>query len=134
MEPKKKITNIALVELELCGKKETVESNETETNIVKLIVTKEAGCKFVLAGGDIAYTVKIKNDSDIALCDLEFKDTLDNNTQFVAGSFKVNGVTKTPHVTGHTISYLIDEIEAGETITITFEVKVKCEDEEDEEC
>ena len=129
----KKITNVALVEIELCDKLETIKSNEAEVDVINLKVTKKAGCKFAFCGGTIKYTVAIFNDSDVKLEDLEFKDALADNTQFVTGSFKVDGVTKTPVISGKTISYLIKEIKAEETVTITFEVKVKCEDEEEDD-
>jgi len=124
MESNKIIKNTATLELELCGHKRTIESNETETNIVKLDIKKETNCKFVLAGGVVLYTITISNDSDVDLHDLEFKDTLANNTKYLTGSFKVNGVYVDPDVSGATLNYHIDKIKDNEDITITFEVKV----------
>ena len=123
----KKITNAASIEIELCGEEQSIESNETEVDIINLEIKKEASCKYAFCGGTLGYTVTIKNDSDVKLEDLEFKDTLSDNTEYKAGSFKVNGAHKTPVINGKTISYEIDEIEADETIEITFEVKVVCE-------
>ena len=125
----KKIKNFACLEIELCGTEQSIESNETEVDIINLEIKKEADCKYAFCGGTLGYTVTIKNDSDVKLEDLEFKDTLSDNTEYKAGSFKVDGAPKTPVINGKTISYKIDEIEAGEEIEITFEVKVCCEDE-----
>lgn len=124
METDKIIKNKACIELELCGKKETVDSNETETEIIKLEVKKEANCKYVIAGGCIEYTITICNDSDVNLCDLEFKDILAHNTEFKQGSFKVNGISKVATVFNNILSYKIAELKENGEIVITFEVKV----------
>jgi len=56
--------------------------------------------------------------------DLLFKDTFDECTRFVEGSFMVNGHNETPEVHDNTITFEIETLESCDTITITFEVKV----------
>lgn len=119
------IRNQACVELELCGKKRKLESNEVKAEIINIKITKEQSCGFVFKGDEVEYTIKICNESNVDLYDLEFKDNIAKSTEYEPGSFKVNGKKENPDVDDHTIEYEIPELKAKEEIVITFEVKVK---------
>ena len=118
------ITNRAQIEIEACDETIIVESNEATINKLHLIVVKTAGCNVTAVGHHIDYCVSVKNESGVDLYDLLFKDILDSDTSYVAGSFRVNGTPATPTVVGQTITYLIPEIEDDEEVVICFRVRV----------
>jgi len=119
------IANKALIEIEACDEIITIESNEETVALLQLEVIKTASCNVTAVGHQIRYCVTIKNESDVDLEDLLFKDELDPRTSYVNGSFTVNGTPATPTVVGHTITYTIPKIEDDETITICFRVMVE---------
>ena len=116
------IKNSASVEFELCGKKESVSSNETEVNEIKLSLKKKA-CAGVLAGGALEYEITVGNDG-VPVYGVLFKDVLQDGVDYVYGSFKIDGKEETPELTGQTLSYHIPEIEGNTEIIITFKVEI----------
>jgi hypothetical protein len=62
----------------------------------------------------------------VDFADVKFVDWLDDDLQFVNGSFKVDGKQETPKITGQEISFVIDKLPKHGEIIITFKVKVKC--------
>jgi len=118
-----KIKNHATVEIELCDEKHVIESNTIEAEAVSIKLEKEQSCSQVMVGGKIKYTVKIINECGAEVHDLLFKDTCDECTKFVEGSFMVGEHHVTPEIHDHTLSYKIDKLESCDTITITFEVE-----------
>lgn len=123
MDNNKIIRNTASVELDLCGKKEIVSSNEIEINKIILKIKKES-CGCALIDSELEYKVIISNDSDLAVCDLLFKDTIHERTDYVHGSFEVNGEKKTPIISGQTLCYNISEIKECSEILIVFTVRI----------
>ena len=121
---KSKIINTAGVEIELCDGKHTIESNTVEAEAVNIKVEKEQSCDKVLVGEKLKYTVLIINECGTEVHDLLFRDTFDECTIFVKGSFTVNGKPETPDVYGNKLAFRIEKLESCETITITFEVEV----------
>lgn len=119
------IKNKACVELELCGKKHTFESNEVEAKKIKIEVFKEQNCEFVFDDDKIEYTVKICNYSECNLYDVLFSDSISVDTDYVHDTFVVNGKKVSPTLYGNTIRYYIPEIKEKEDLVIKFEVKVK---------
>ena len=126
MESNRIVRNTAALDVELCGQRYTLNSNETVTEVVRLTVQKQTNCKFAIAGGGIEYAVTVCNESDVNLSDLEFRDILARNTEYKAGSFTVNGKPAVPVVNNNALSYKIDELKSNEQLKITFEVKVLC--------
>ena len=124
MPSRNPIINKAQIEIEACDETIIIESNEEIVNKLELEVIKTAGCNITAVGNQISYCVSVKNESGVDLYDLLFKDEMDPHTSYVAGSFEVDGQPRTPTVQGHTISYMIAELEDDETITICFRVRV----------
>ena len=118
------ITNKSQIEIEACDETIVIESNETTVHKLVLDIVKTAGCNVTAVGHHISYCVSIKNESEVDLHDLLFKDVIDATTSYVTGSFEVNGTPETPTVVGHTITYMIADLEDDETITICFRVRV----------
>ncbi|MGL4450093.1 MAG: hypothetical protein ACRCTZ_02740 [Sarcina sp.] len=83
-------------------------------------VTKTAPA-FATLGQVITYTIKIPNTGNVAVNNVQVVDTIPSNTSFVVGSAKVNGVatTGTPST-----GIVVGTIAAGQTATVTFDVKV----------
>ena len=68
-------------------------------------------------GEILTYTITIGNESEVPITNVTFTDTLPVGTNYVTGSFTVDGVSFTPSISGSTISYQIPSIEgAGNTV------------------
>jgi len=119
-----KIINKASVDIELCDMMRTIDSNTVEAEAINIKVVKEQSCDKVLVGENLKYTVKIINECGPVVHDLLFKDTFDECTKLVEGSFTVDDHPETPDVHENTLSFWIDKLESCDIITITFEVKV----------
>ena len=86
----KKIINSAGVDIELCDGTHTIKSNSVEAEAINIKLIKEQSCPKVLVGETLKYTVKIINECGSEVHDLIFKDTFDNCTKYVEGSFTVD--------------------------------------------
>lgn len=71
----------------------------------------------VSKGEEITYTLTVKNHRDVAYKNVEIKDVLDDNLEFVSGS---DGVSNN----GQTVTFN-KEIKSGESITLSWTAKVK---------
>ena len=122
--------NITFLDLDLCEETVTIESNEVEVDIIDVEIKKEADCAYAVVGGQICYTITIENRSEVPFNDpaigpgqLFFRDPLDENLEYVQGSFTVDGHQRTPTVTNNEISYHLD-VPATSTVIVRFCVKV----------
>jgi len=105
-----------------CIAPQTFESNQVETRIVDLELTKKT-CPYALAGQDICFVVTATNNSNVDIFGILFSDSLAANLSYVPHSFTVDGTPHTPMMAHNTIQYPID-IPAGESVEIRFCVKV----------
>jgi len=120
-----RIKNKALLEATICGHKQVIETIETIVDPIKIEFESIHPCKHYIDGGKIHYEFKVKNRSEVCVNDLIFKDLLEQNSEYVMGSFMVNGCSQKPTVRGNEICYLICHLGAHETMTICFEVKAR---------
>lgn len=118
------IRNKAFLEVEINGRKQVLESNEVCLDKIKLSIFKSADCRYVYEGEIVKYTIKVCNESDVRVEEIEFKDTLANGTAYVQNSFKVDGKHEKPEIHGQTLEYKFHEMSHKADHTITFEVKV----------
>jgi len=118
-----KIKNNASINFQACEEEIKIESNELETNPIKIRIEKKQDCDFVLIGENIKYTIEIENQCSTDLFDLVFKDRFDECTEFVEGSFRVNDHVEHPTLVDHELIFEIEKLEECEELTITFEVK-----------
>lgn len=75
-------------------------------------------------GEVLTYTVTIVNLGLTAMTNLPFTDVLPAGVTYVDGSFKLNGGTVIPTLTGSTLTYTIASIAALGTATIQFQATV----------
>ena len=103
----------------------TTTSNKVTTLIKKgeLYATKSVDKLYATIGDTINYTIDIKNKGNANCFDVFFKDIVQSNAEFTAGSVKINGETK-PDYNPNTGFYL-DDISAYKSTTVTFAVTVK---------
>jgi len=113
------IGNQTFLDLELCEEAVTVSSNQVETDIIDLQITKTASCNVAVVGGTICYLITIFNNSEVDLEDILFRDPLAPNLTYKVGSFEVNGTPETPTIIGNELQYVLT-IPAGETVEIDF--------------
>lgn len=104
---------------------EVVKSNAVETQIKNPLLVQKAVDKTVASIGDtLSYTITIQNPSLMPFLNVTFTDTVDSHLNYITPSFKVNGVQKTPTISGQVISYVIDSIAANSNVVITFQARV----------
>lgn len=78
-----------------------------------------------MPGDTISWKIVITNpNSNIAKTNILFSDTLDSNTSYVTGTFKVNGTMQTPSATSSAVTYTIPSIASSGSATIEFDVLV----------
>ncbi|EJO5349533.1 DUF11 domain-containing protein, partial [Clostridium botulinum] len=99
-------------------------SNEVVTQIemLQVDVSKSADKTFVLKGDTVTYTVIITNFSTIPVNDVVFTDPIPDGTSFVPGSVTING---NPANGNPNAGINIGTINSGESVSISFEVKVE---------
>lgn len=120
----KEIKNKALLEVNLCGKKLKIESNEVEAKKVKIELKKEQSCNFAIEGEELEYCIKIMNFSDIELHNAEFEDKIPDDTVYVKDSFTFDGKKECPEIKHDTIRFKIKELKKKDVAVVTFKVKV----------
>lgn len=87
-------------------------------------ITKTVDKSTASIGEILTYTVTIGNESEVPITSVTFSDTLPVGTNYVTGSFTVDGVSVTPSISGSTISYQIPSIEAAGNTVITLQAMV----------
>ncbi|MCL2846470.1 MAG: hypothetical protein FWE38_02145 [Firmicutes bacterium] len=97
-------------------------SNITETEILDIKISKDT-CRYTIAGRNICYTITAINNGDVTLYELLFSDALPENTQYVIGSFTVDGTPHIPMMANNTIQYPIT-LEPNIPVIIKFCVAV----------
>jgi len=108
----------------ICDGPFNFESNEVETQILDIAITKIASCDAVLVGGKICFTFAITNNTSNNLEGIVFRDELDENVRYIQDSFEVDGVQQEPDVLGNLIRYSMDISAGGEPVEIKFCVEV----------
>ncbi len=71
----------------------------------------------------LTYTVLITNLSLSPITNLPFADPIPEGSTYVEGSFKVNGTTVVPVITGDTLTYTIPTISILGVCSIQFQVE-----------
>lgn len=120
-----KLKNRSSIQVEACGKKHKIESNEVEARKINLTVREEQNCDCVFAGDEVGYKVRIYNDSHVAVRNVEFVDTFSECGRYKKGSFEINGRKENPHADDHCIRFNIDEIKPHQEVLICFEIYFK---------
>jgi len=101
----------------------TFESNEVETEILDITITKQTDCAYAVTGKTICYSFQIINNSPIDTEQIIFEDELDARLSYIEESFEVDGLPEKPELSGQIIQYALD-IPSGETVEIKFCVTV----------
>lgn len=90
--------------------------------VTALAPVKTQSATLLFPGDTQTYTITATNVVGIILNSVTFTDTIPTGLTFVLGSFKVNGVVKTPTISGQNLSYTVTDAWAiGATLTITFQ-------------
>lgn len=107
--------------------KKTVKSNTLNVPYEKncTVVKSTTFTGNATPGDTITWKTVITNpNSSITKTNILFSDTLDVNTTYVAGSFKVNGTAATPTAMSPAVTYTILTLAGGASVTIEFDVLV----------
>ena len=101
-----------------------ITSNTVTTTISTMSVTnnKSVDKAYATVGDTLTYSSVITNNGNISITNVNFVDAAPNETAFVVGSVKINGVaysTYDPHA-----GFSVGTILAGDHVTVTFDVTV----------
>ena len=119
-----RIFNKAFLDFNICGRTKTIESNVVETHKIDIRIEKAQCCPFCFEGDEHEFAVKITNKCMRDIENLRFKDFLDDDLHYVRHTFKVDGHTEEPNVSGREISYDIHKLHAHQEMVITFKTRV----------
>ena len=119
------IRNQGQLGFNLCGRHREIESNRVELHVVDVEFEKHGPeCNHVVEGENVEFRFVIKNKSNVELENVEFRDHLVRELEFVEGSFRVNGRPQRPNVHRNTVSFRFHRLRPGHEEVITFLVKV----------
>ncbi|SFA96785.1 DUF7507 domain-containing protein [Clostridium frigidicarnis] len=104
---------------------ETKTSNSVTTTINNMDVTNTKSVDLVYAtiGDTLNYTCVIANSGNVNLTNTTFTDFISNDTEFVAGSVKVNGESYADY--DPNLGFSLGTINTNTNVTVTFKVAVK---------
>lgn len=94
----------------------------TTTIITGLEATKTAD-KLFWVNGPLTYTISIANTTTETFGGGQMIDTLVSQIKLIANTVKINGVDTTYDLTGNILTVALPDIEAGETVDVTFQVE-----------
>ncbi len=104
---------------------ETIDSLPAETLLLLApTITKAVDMPTASIGDILTYDVTITNVGLTEITDLAFSDTIPAGSEYVDGSFKLDGTTVTPVIAGGVLSYTIPTITALGNAVIQFQVEV----------
>ncbi|NMM62655.1 DUF11 domain-containing protein [Clostridium sp. P21] len=105
-------------------KAKTKTSNTTTVYVYDTIVSanKEVDKSLAKIGDTLNFTVTVKNEGNVSVQHVVFKDVLDTNISFVTDSVYINGAQKIGYNPNN--GFNLDDITAGSTTTVTFAAKV----------
>ena len=102
-----------------------VESSAAVTQLLlDPTIEKKVDKPVATIGEILTYTVTIENVSEIPISNVTFSDDIPVGSNYVVGSFTVNGVTVTPTITESVLSYSISSIPASSSMVISFQAIV----------
>lgn len=102
---------------------DTITSNPTSTLLLlPPLIVKLVDKAIANIGDNLTYTITITNVGLTSLTNVIFSDDIPNGTEYVVGSFQVNGSPATPTITGDTLSYTIPTILPPGTAIVSFSV------------
>lgn len=114
--------NQATSNVTIAGKEVSFQSNTVTAQLLDstlLTMVKTQSTELVVSGGTITYTIVITNLSLAPLVNFEFEDIIPTGMSYETGSFRVNGLTKTPVISDQTLSYNFDILPIALT-TVSF--------------
>ena len=92
---------------------------------VDLGITKTVSNLTPEIGEEITFTLVVGNTGDHTATDVEVTDTLPAGFTYVVNSSAVTGGTASTSINGNALGWTIDDIDSGNSVTITFRAKVK---------
>ncbi len=100
-------------------------SNSVEIEIIteRLSITKSSNLTAVISGQVITFKNVIKNEGRTTLTDIIFYDPIPSGAKFVANSVKIDNQTMPGY--DPAVGFKLDDLDAQEEITVTFEVIVE---------
>ena len=116
-----RVTNCATIRMGCT----TIKSNEVDTYLIcDPVIVKAVDKEVAEVGDNLTYTITIDNPSLVPLTNVVFRDTLDDNLNYVYESFQVNGMGKMPVIEGQTLSYTLAKSEPPSQVEIVFPARI----------
>ena len=122
---KDKIQNRAFLDVESNGDITTFQSNQTIAHKLDVELAKEQSHSVVHKNQLLHYKIKITNKSCSPICDAIFRDILDEDSEYVHGTFSFDGHPHTPIVVDHRLIYIVPKLYPHKEAIVAFAVKIK---------
>ncbi len=104
---------------------DVIQSNIVNTILLlPPIIAKTVDKLIASIGETLTYTLVITNLALNPITNLPFADSIPAGTEYIAGSFTLNGSTVTPTITDDVLNYTIPNLGALGIATITFQVEI----------
>jgi len=119
-------TTPSFISLEIVSGQEYTNQNFGNVGLPVFKVTKTNSVPtFINPNMGVTYTITITNSGLGPAFDFEVKDILPAGFNYVTGTSVITGATGTgPVVNGNTLSWLINRLDAGKSMTISYQVLV----------
>jgi len=119
-------TTPSFISLEIVSGQEYTNQNFGNVGLPVFKVTKTNSVPtFINPNMGVTYTITITNSGLGPAFDFEVKDILPAGFNYVTGTSVITGATGTgPVINGNTLSWLIDRLDAGKSMTISYQVLV----------
>lgn len=115
-------SNSASLGYNLNGKVINVNSNTVISTLVNNITMIKTQSDLIMFPTTIqTYTIVCSNASILNYTNAIFTDIIPTGLEYIANSFKMDGVLKTPVLTGNTLTYNVGNWSAGISHTFVFQ-------------
>lgn len=119
------MNNQAFLSFDLCNRRRTIETNTVRLHLLDVEFEKHGPrCNHVVEGDIVKYRITLRNKSDVELRDVMFRDPLAHETEYVRGSFCVDGRHERPIVHRNEISFRFERLRPHARHEISFEVRI----------
>jgi|GEM_PF-2389494 len=116
--------NRAFLNFELCGQRRTIQTNPVVVHPFDIEFEKFGpACGHIINGENVSFRISMRNNSQVNLRNVDFRDPLPHGLVYVPHTFRVNGRREHPTINHGAIEFRLQHFQAGTEVNITFETR-----------